>query len=231
MDLERKKKQARFLYLLLAGIFISLLVSCNLIFLKFISWEPFGWFTFVISVGLIPYPLTFLVTDLISEIYGAKRANDVVKVGLVCAVLVMVLTMIADSTTAIDSSVVSDDEFSKVFGLTGAAVSSSMIAYLLAQFIDIKLYHFWKRLTNGKHLWLRNNFSTMLSQLVDTLAVLLILCSMDALSWDMFGTIFIGSFLFKVIVAALDTPFMYLFTYLIRRHFKLDVNDDLKFDF
>jgi uncharacterized integral membrane protein (TIGR00697 family) len=225
---EKKHKQGRFLYLALAGVFISLLVSCNLIFLKFISWEPFGLYTFIISAGLIPYPLTFLVTDLISEIFGEKRANDVVKVGLICAVLVMGLTVIADQAPAIESSVVNDEEFHKVFGLTGIAVSASMLAYLLAQFVDIKLFHFWKRLTNGKHLWLRNNFSTVLSQLVDTLTVLLLLCSMGAIEWDMFGTIFMGSFLFKVIIAALDTPLFYMFSYLIKRHFGLKEMDEIK---
>lgn len=225
---DKKNKQARFLYLLLAGIFISLLVSCNLIFLKFISWEPFGIFTFIISVGLIPYPLTFLVTDLISEIFGEKRANDVVKVGLICAVLVMGLTVIADAAPAIETSVVNDDEFHKVFGLTGVAVSASMIAYLLAQFIDIKLFHYWKRLTKGKHLWLRNNFSTILSQLVDTTTVLIILTSLGALEWGMFGKIFIGSFLFKVIIAALDTPLFYLFSHLIKKHFGLKEMDEIE---
>ena len=229
MEAEAKRhKQARFLYLILAGIFISLLVSCNLIFLKFISWEPFGIFTFVISVGLIPYPLTFLVTDLISEIYGEKRANDVVKVGLVCAVLVMSLTLIADQTTAIETSVVSDAEFHNVFGLTAVAVGASMMAYLLAQFIDIKLFHFWKRLTKGKHLWLRNNFSTILSQLVDTIVVLVLLCSLHALSWSLFTTIFISSFLFKILVAALDTPLFYFFTWRIKKHFGLKGMEELK---
>lgn len=228
MEETKKHRQARFLYLSLAGIFIALLVSCNLIFLKFIEWQPFGLFTFVISVGLIPYPLTFLVTDLISEIYGAKRANDVVKVGLLCAVLVMLLTLIADAVPAMDGSVVSDQEFSKVFGLTGAAVSASMLAYLLAQFVDIKLFHFWKKLTKGKHLWLRNNFSTILSQLLDTLTVLLLLCSLDALDWSLFGTIFVSSFLFKVIVAIFDTPLFYLFTKLIKKHFGLSDLDELK---
>lgn len=228
MEQTKRHKQARFLYLVLAGVFIALLVSCNLIFLKFIEWKPFGLFTFVISVGLIPYPLTFLVTDLISEIYGRKRANDVVKVGLICAVLVMGLTIIADAVPAMSGSVVSDEEFHKVFGLTGAAVSASMIAYLLAQFVDIRLFHFWKKLTKGKHLWLRNNFSTILSQLLDTLTVLILLCSLGALEWELFAVIFIGSFLFKVIVAALDTPLFYLFTFLIKRHFDLGDLDELE---
>jgi uncharacterized integral membrane protein (TIGR00697 family) len=225
---EKKLKQAKFLYLCLAGVFISLLVSCNLIFLKFVSWEPFGLYTFIISVGLIPYPLTFLVTDLISEIYGEKKANDVVKVGLICAVLVMLITMLADSASAVEGSTVSDAEFTHVFGLTGAAVAASMTAYLLAQFIDIKVFHFWKRLTKGRHLWLRNNFSTIVSQFIDTLVVLSLLTALGAISWSDFGTFFIGGFSFKLVVAALDTPLFYLFTYWIKKHFGLGDLDELE---
>lgn len=228
MDDNKNQRQARFLYLTLAGIFISLLVSCNLIFLKFIAWEPFGMVTFIISVGLIPYPLTFLVTDLISEIFGEKRANDVVKVGLICAILVTGLTLIADATTAIPASTVSDAEFHKVFGLTPISVGASMIAYLIAQLIDIRIFHFWKRLTKGKHLWLRNNFSTMASAVIDTLTVLLLLCAFGALPWSIFGLALAGGIGYKLVIAVLDTPVLYAAVYLIRRKFKLDINQDLK---
>ena len=71
------------LYLILAGIFIASLVSCNLVFQKFFTWTPFGIYTFEISVGILPYPITFLVTDLISELYGKKKANHVVIAGSV----------------------------------------------------------------------------------------------------------------------------------------------------
>ena len=226
---EGRRREALYLYLILAGVFISLLVSCNLIFQKFISWEPFGWYRFEISVGLIPYPLTFLVTDLISEIYGRKKANMVVVVGLICAVIVGLIVYLAEIGPAIENSPVSDETFSTVFGLTGVAVSASMAAYLIAQFIDIRLFHFWKGLTKGKHLWLRNNFSTILSQLVDTSVVLLLLCSFEALPWSIFWTLFISGFLFKVIVAALDTPLFYLCTFLVKRRFQLGDNDELDF--
>lgn len=224
-----KKKQAEFIYLVLGGIFIALLVSCNLIFQKFIYWNPFGLFEFKISVGLIPYPLTFLVTDLISEIYGRKRANNVVKVGLIATVVVMGVIIISDLAPALDNSPVSNEEFSKVFGMTGVAVAASMFAYLLAQFIDIRIFHFWKDLTKGKHLWLRNNFSTLTSQFVDTCVVLLLLCSFNAIPWDMFFVLLGSGFLFKVIVAALDTPLFYLFTYIIKQYFGLKINEEVEF--
>lgn len=216
-----KQKQADNLYLILAGIFIASLVSCNLIFQKFFTWSPFGLYTFEISVGILPYPITFLVTDLISEIYGAKRANRVVAAGLFASIFVLGVVTLADNATATDWSPVSNAEFSKIFGLTKISVGASMAAYLLAQFIDIRLFHFWKRLTKGKHLWIRNNFSTMTSQLVDTSVVLALLCAAGAIEWKLFTALLLSGFLFKALVAAFDTPFLYLFTWAIRKHFGL----------
>lgn len=225
----KMKKEAEFIYFLLAGIFIALLVSCNLIFQKFFLWNPLGLFQFEISVGLIPYPLTFLVTDLISEIYGKKRANQVVVIGLIAAVLVMGVVMLASSVTATSWSPVDDETFSKVFGLTGVAVAASMLAYLFAQFIDIRVFHYLKQLTNGKHLWLRNNFSTITSQLIDTMVVLLLLCSFGAIKWEMFFTLLLSGFLFKVVIAMLDTPLFYLFTFLLKKKFGISASQELDF--
>lgn len=226
--MEERTKSGLFLYLLLAGIFISLLVTCNLIFQKFFTLNLFGIHTFNLSVGLIPYPLTFLVTDLISEIFGRKRANQVVIVGLICAVLVMLVVVLADIAPIMQGSPVSNEEFNKVFGFTAIAVGASMIAYLCAQFIDIRVFHFWKDLTQGKHLWLRNNFSTITSQLVDTTVIFTLLCSFGVIPWELYGSLFASSMLFKIIVAVLDTPLFYLFTSLIKKHYKLGINDELK---
>ena len=164
------KSQANNLYLILAGIFIASLVSCNLIFQKFFEidiWLPFiGNYTFAQSVGLLAYPVTFLVTDIISEIYGKNKANQVVTAGLIASLFMLIVITVADSVTATVWSPVSDDVFSMVFGLSGAAVFASMMAYLFAQYVDIRIFHFWKRLTKGRHLWLRNNASTIFSQFI-----------------------------------------------------------------
>lgn len=222
-----RKSESEFVYLVLGGVFIALLISCNLIFQKFIVWNPFGLYEFHISAGLLPYPITFLVTDIISEIYGEKRANNVVKAGLIAALLVMGLVMIAEIAPATDFSPVNNQQFSKVFGLTAPAVIASMVAYLVAQFIDIKLFHFWKRLTKGKHLWLRNNFSTIFSQLFDTAVVIGLLCFFGSLEWSGFWTLFASSFLFKIIFALIDTPFFYLFVSVLKKRYNLQDNDDL----
>ena len=108
------------------------------------------------------------------------------------------------------------------------AVLASMIAYLSAQFVDIRIYHFWKTLTKGKHLWLRNNFSTFASQIIDSTAVILLLCAFNLLPWSIFWGLVVSSVLFKLIVAAFDTPFLYLFVGLIRRKFKLQIDEEIQ---
>ena len=120
--------------------------------------------------------------------------------------------------------------FRKVFGSTIIAVLSSMLSYLFAQYIDIHIYHFWKNLTKGRMLWLRNNFSTFFSQFVDTFTILFLLCITNVLSWDQFAGLLISGFLFKVLVALVDTPFLYLGVYLFRRKFSLKVNEELNID-
>jgi uncharacterized integral membrane protein (TIGR00697 family) len=228
-ELNSEQKQlADRLFLILAGVFIASLVACNLIFQKFFTWSPFGIYTFEISVGIIPYPITFLVTDIISEVYGRKKANQVVTAGLITSVFVFLIIMLAVKVEATPWSPVSNETFSKVFGLTGISVGASMAAYLIAQYIDIRIFHFWKKLTNGKHLWLRNNGSTILSQLVDTATVLLLLSSAGAISWDKFWALLLNGFLFKVIVALFDTPFFYLSTYLLRKKFNLSLGEELE---
>jgi uncharacterized integral membrane protein (TIGR00697 family) len=103
-----------------------------------------------------------------------------------------------------------------------------MSAYLFAQFIDIQIYHFWKRLTKGRHLWLRNNFSTWFSQFVDTFSIVFLLCLFEILPWSSFKGLLISGFIFKVLVAALDTPFLYLGVYLFRKRFNLKVNEEIE---
>jgi len=204
------------LYVVLAGIFIASLVACNLVFQKFFHWTPGGLYTFEISVGILPYPVTFLVTDVISELYGRRRANLVVAAGFVASLFTMGVILLADAAPATAWSPVDDGTFHQVFGLFGPAIFASMAAYLLAQFIDIRLFHFWKNLTRGRHLWLRNNGSTIVSQLVDTASVLTLLGLTGVIGWERFAGLLANGFLFKVLVALCDTPFFYLAVRLLK---------------
>ena len=226
---------AQKLYLILASLFITSLVVSNLIFQKFFYWYPFeielfGSKLFEISVGILPYPIIFLITDLISEIYGKKKANQVVFVGVFASFFSLLIVYSANNVSATSWSPVKDALFDKVFGNTILAVFASMMAYLFAQFVDIQIYHFWKKLTRGKYLWLRNNFSTFFSQFIDTSCVLILLCSFGEISWSKFYGLLLSGFIFKLLIALLDTPFLYLGVYLFKKRFKLKKYEELSLD-
>jgi uncharacterized integral membrane protein (TIGR00697 family) len=220
------------IYLFLAALFITSLVVSNLIFQKFFYWYPFsirlfGSNLFELSVGILPYPITFLITDLISEIYGKKKANQVVTAGIFASFFSIVILLIAQAVPTIPASPVDDATFDKVFALSPLAVLASMLAYLFAQYIDIRIYHFWKNLTRGKMLWLRNNFSTFASQFIDTLTVIVLLCSFGVLPWSLFWGLLVSGVLFKILIAALDTPLLYLLVFLFRKKFNLKENEEI----
>ena len=230
---SQKRELAKNIYLLLASLFITSLVVSNLIFQKFFYWYPLnlkvlGNSLFELSVGILPYPITFLITDLISEIYGKKRANQVVVSGIFASFFSMGILLIANEVPAIKNSPIDDETFNQVFALSPIAALASMIAYLLAQFVDIRIYHFWKNLTQGKMLWLRNNFSTFSSQLIDTSLVVGLLSVFGVLEWKLFWGLVISGFLFKIIVAALDTPLLYLFVGIFRKTFDLKPTDEVE---
>ncbi|PQJ15766.1 queuosine precursor transporter [Aureicoccus marinus] len=230
------KRLAYQIYLYMGALFITSLVVSNLIFQKFFYWQPFGDITifgapiFEISVGILPYPITFLITDLISEIFGKKKANQVVIAGIFASFFSLLIVYTASAVPATEWSPVNNEMFTDVFGNTIVAVFASMMAYLLAQFVDIQVYHFWKRMTAGKYLWLRNNFSTFSSQFIDTFTVVLLLCSFGEIAWSRFYGLVIAGFLFKVMIALFDTPLLYLFVYIIRRRFGLKVGEEISLD-
>ena len=223
----KDKRVAYRIYLILGALFISSLVVSNLIFQKFFYWDFFGIYTFEISVGILPYPITFLITDIISEVFGKRKANQIVTAGIFASFFSLLIVSASSWVPATAWSPIGDDIFNQVFGATVIAVFASMMAYLFAQYIDIQIFHFWKRITKGKHLWLRNNFSTFSSQFIDTLTVLLLLCSAGIIDWDRFGILLLNGFLFKILVAALDTPILYICVYALRKRFKLKQGGEL----
>ncbi|NUN12292.1 MAG: queuosine precursor transporter [Myxococcales bacterium] len=218
-------------YVVLAGLFLGTLTMLNILGItRFIdiSFELGGFrIPMVLAVGVLPYPITFLCTDFISELYGRARANWLVFVGFLLNIWVVFILwlggvlppeMTLDPTTGLPAVGEHGRVFFEVRQLAFGAVIASMAAYLAAQFCDVYLFHFWKRLTRGKHLWLRNNGSTMVSQIVDSTAVILIThyyaaaLPIDA-SKPIGGQLltFIGSsYAFKFAAALLDTiPFYF----------------------
>jgi uncharacterized integral membrane protein (TIGR00697 family) len=236
-------------FLVLAGLFLGTLAMLNILGItRFIKlWEvtdsagetvTIGGFrlVFAVAVGVLPYPLTFLCTDFISELYGRKRANAVVWVGFLLNIWVVLILWLGGALPGFEpidpgTGQIAKDAaerlpvFFEVRSLAFGAVAASMIAYLIAQLVDVHVFHFWKRLTKGRHLWLRNNGSTLVSQLVDTTAVILIthyyanaLPIADAHPIVPQLALFIATgYAFKVLVALFDTlPFYVGATHLAR---------------
>ena len=201
-------------FLTLGAVFLAALVSCNLIFRKFFFWEvpALGWLglnpRMELSVGILAYPVTFICTDVLSEFFGRRRVSQLVTAGFFASAFVVALVAVSNAVPATDWSVLDDAAFDLAFGIQGVAVAASMGAYLGAQYLDIRLFHFWKRLTEGRHLWLRNNASTFTSQLVDTILVTVLLSVLGAseITPARLPELILNGVIFKWIVAIVDTP-------------------------
>jgi uncharacterized integral membrane protein (TIGR00697 family) len=237
-------------FLLLAGLFLGSMTMLNILGIsRFIQLYQLPWtlesgnvwqITFAVAIGVLPYPLTFLCTDFVSEFYGRRRANWLVTVGLILNVWVVFILWLggvlpgAFESAPVDGVPVdangSPTAFFQIRQLAFGAVAASMLAYLAAQFCDVYMFHFWKKLTKGKHLWLRNNGSTLVSQLVDSTAVILVthffavrLTSQpEVADWLELGVLVLTSYAFKVAVALLDTIPFYIGVAWLRDYLQFD---------
>jgi uncharacterized integral membrane protein (TIGR00697 family) len=209
-------------FTLLAGIFLTSLTLGNVIGVtKFVDLGPFQ-----IPAGLLAYPVTFLATDLISELYGRRRAQSLVFVGFVMNIFMLGLMWLGHALPDATGVSGATSTFDTVFAYMKPNVAASMIAYLVAQSVDVQAFHFWKRLTRGKHLWLRNNASTIFSQLIDTVLILSILYATSGLGPDIDSVgkligLMRDSYLFKFAFALFDTPLFYLGVYLLRDRIRM----------
>lgn len=246
----RRRREVTFL--VLSGLFLGSLVMLNIlgvsrfIDLSYIFSIPeSSSITFSLAIGVLPYPITFLCTDFISEIYGRKRANRVVWVGLFLNLWVLLILWIGGSINSpelnefgklepeiVDGNVEipHDYAFFAIRSLAFGATLASMIAYITAQFVDVHIFHFLKKKTKGKKLWLRNNGSTLISQLIDSIAVILITFYFtDGVPVDDNKPVFVqlsafilSAYLFKVAVALIDTIPFYFGTKWLRKYLEVD---------
>ncbi|AII46852.1 transporter [Synechococcus sp. KORDI-49] len=211
-------------FLVLAGLFLGTLGMLNILGLtRFLQFGSIGNWPIVVAVGALPYPITFLCTDLISELWGEQKANQVVWVGLLLNGWVLLILWLGGLLPAMPGT--SETTFRTIQALSFGSIGASMVAYLTAQFVDVRLFHFWKQLTNGRALWLRNNGSTLVSQLVDTSAVVLIShygahvlpVRPGEPVLPQLGSFIASGYLFKLLAALADTlPFIWLTGWLRR---------------
>ena len=243
---EKYRIRRQRVFLLLSGIFLGSLAMLNLVGISRWLDLSFSIMEFKIplqvAVGILPYPITFLCTDLISELYGRKRAADMVWVGFIVILWIIFILWLGGVLPGANpdefdqlGNVVRDAAgrepvFFEIRTMTFAIMTASMVAYLTAQFCDVHLFHFWKKLTKGKHLWLRNNGSTLVSQLIDTTAVILVtyFLAQAALPIDadrslvpQLVVLIASGYVFKLVVALIDTGPAYLLVSVLRPYLGL----------
>jgi uncharacterized integral membrane protein (TIGR00697 family) len=232
-------------YLVLAGLFLGSMTMLNILGTsRFVdlSFEIAGiQIPMALAIGVLPYPVTFLCTDFISELYGQKRANFLVWVGLLLNAWVVAFLWLGgslppvpvlDASTGLPPTDAYDFAFFRIRYLTMGAVVGSMIAYLAAQLCDVSLFHFWKRLTNGRHLWLRNNGSTLVSQFVDTFCVITIThfyakglpLDPNAAIWPQLWVFIASGYMFKLVIALCDTLPFYVGVHYLSLFLEIDPN-------
>jgi len=212
---------------ILTGLFIAGLIVSNLLGGKI---AQLGKIEF--SVGILAFPITFLVTDIIGEVMGKKKAKQVVFIGLMAMIFVMLLTFISIQLPTASRSYITHEEFSKIFGISFRFLIASVTAFFFAQMHDVWAFHFWKKVTKGKWLWLRNNLSTIASQLIDSVLFMFIALwyipeflikylpfienTSPKFTAAYVLTLLIPWWILKVVMAIADTPFVYILTAWLR---------------
>jgi uncharacterized PurR-regulated membrane protein YhhQ (DUF165 family) len=247
------QRRREMVFLILSGVFLGTLVMLNILgvsrFIDLSDWIGIpenSRITFSLAIGVLPYPITFLCTDFISELYGKKRANRVVWVGLILNIWILIVlwfsgwldapeNLKADGTLPliIENGEIVEPHgyaFYSIRSLAFGATIASMIAYLVAQFIDVHIFHYLKKKTKGKKLWLRNNGSTLISQLVDSIAVILIThylangipLNEDQSVFIQLCSFILSAYIFKFAAALLDTIPFYIGSKYLKRYLKIE---------
>ena len=188
-------------------------------------------FGFVTAMGNIIYSTTFLATDILSENYSKKEAKKAVWIGFFILITVTIVMQICIAFIPHESDSLSP-ALEQVFSLLPRITIASLTAYIISQHHDVWAFDFWKKLFKGKHLWLRNNFSTMTSQLVDNVIFTWIAFVgffglfgwQQVFSWNIIIQIFLVSYVMKWIVAVIDTPFIYLSRIIKKKYLKANAS-------
>lgn len=187
-------------------------------------------FGFVMTMGVIPFPVTFIVTDILNEFYGKKAVRFTTFLGMSMILLAYFLIVIDLQIPANEISPVDDISFQTVFANSGLVIIGSITAYLIGQLIDIQVFHFIRTKTGGKHVWLRATGSTIISQLIDSFVVIFIafgkyepttifgLPFYSLINTPTLISISTTNFLYKLFIAILLTPMIYLSHTLIEKY-------------
>lgn len=197
------------IYTSLCVLFSVLIVMGNLIYQKFVSLSIVPFYTFELSVGAILYPLTFMLTDLITEFYGKEKANFCIKLAISMNIFVACVIAGMDQFESTSWSKVDSATFHNIFGFYSVAFIGSIIACYTAQMLDVAIYIWIRKITKGKWLWARNNGSTAISLFFDTFIVIIFMTTFGILPMDRMWPLIINSYIFKLFFSICSTPLFY----------------------
>jgi len=203
-----------YVFLLLAGFFITNAVVGELIGGKLIQLGPF-----TMSIGIIPWPIVFLTTDLLNEYYGKKgvRRLTLLTVGLIIYTFIVILASSLIKSSPV--SPVSDEIFKIVFGQSMWIIVGSITAFLISQLLDVFVFWLLRSRTGHKHIWLRSTGSTVVSQLIDSFIITGIAFWLPGmLSFTEFVNLALTGYVVKLAIAVLLTPLIYAVHGIIDRY-------------
>lgn len=191
---------------ILLGLFSAFLVGMNLLGGKVTTILGIS-----VSVGIFLVPLTFLITDIVEEVYGKHVSRQFILVGVITIIVMLAFTSFFVWLHPNERYQL-NDEYTAIFGTSIRIMIASVVAFALGQLHDVWAFSFWKKKTEGKFLWLRNNLSTFVSQAVDTFVFMMIAFYQVSPKFDFafVMSLAIPYYIFKIVFAALDTPLIYL---------------------
>ena len=195
--------------MLITALFVTSLVVANVVTGKILSLDA-GFFNFIVPGAFLLYAVTFLMTDLMNELYGRKEAQTLVKVGFIASVFAAIMIYLTQLLPAAPFAMEVQEAYEILLGTNMRFVFASMIAYYLSQTWDVWFFSKLKDRTNGRHKWLRNNASTMTSQLLDT--IIFITIAFIGTPGVELGIMVFSQYVLKLLIAAVDTPIFYLLT-------------------
>ncbi len=209
---------------MLSALFVASLTASNYLASKLVATSILG-LDVAFPAAVLAYALTFAFTDVISEVYGRKAAQRVVLAGFIAQLIVLAYNYFALSLPHAPFSPASPEAYKSVVGGSAPVILASLTAYIISQTHDVWAFHWWREKTGGRWLWLRNNASTMASQLIDTVIFISLAFNLlpsllggDPLPWSVIGNIILGQYIVKLIIAAADTPLVYALVALTRNY-------------
>ncbi len=205
------------LYTVLSSIFLTALILAEITGGKLIGLEISDGLGFTLTMGVIPFPITFIVTDIINEYYGRRGIRFITFVGMAMILMALLVLQIDMLIPAAAISPVTDNSFNAVFGVSVRIIIGSLTAYLVSQLVDIYVFHLIRQRTGGKLLWLRATGSTVISQLIDSFIVLFI-AFLGQLSVQQILLIGITNYVYKFGIAVGTTPLLYLIHAVVDRY-------------